>query len=243
MTEQWSVISISGPKSRQILNELNCNINFSNNSFPFMTFKEGKIEEIPVRIFRISFTGELSFEINVPSRFGLFVWEKILKIGSKYKLMPYGTEAMHVLRAEKGFIIVGQETDGSVNPIDLGINWIVSKKKDDFIGKKSLSISSSLKNRKQLVGILTNNPSKVLPEGAHAVKNINQRAPYEMLGHVTSSYYSPNCKRSIALALIKNGHSMYGETLNFPLLNKEIITGKIVKPCFFDPNGDKLNGI
>ena len=243
VTEQWSVISISGPKSRQILNELNCNINFSNKSFPFMTFKEGKIEEIPVRIFRISFTGELSFEINVPSRFGLFIWEKILKIGSKYELMPYGTEAMHVLRAEKGFIIVGQETDGSVNPNDLGMNWIVSKKKNDFIGKKSLSISSSLKNRKQLVGILTDNPSKVLPEGAHAVKNINQRAPFEMLGHVTSSYYSPNCKRSIALALIKNGHSMYGETLNFPLLNKEIITAKIVKPCFFDPNGDKLNGV
>ena len=102
--------------------------------------------------------------------------------------MPYGTETMHVLRAEKGFIITGQETDGSVNPNDLGMNWIISNKKKDFIGKKSLSITSSLKNRKQLVGLLTNDPNKVLPEGAHAVKNINKRPPFEMLGHVTSSY-------------------------------------------------------
>ena len=241
VTEQWSVISISGPKSRQILNDLNCDIDFSNTNFPFMTFRRGNIEEIPVRVFRISFTGELSFEINVPTRFGLFLWEKILKIGNKYKLMPYGTEAMHVLRAEKGFIIVGQETDGSVNPLDLGMNWIVSNKKDDFIGK-NLYLSSSLKNRKQLVGILTDDPKKVLPEGSHAVKNVNTPA-FEMLGHITSSYYSPNCERSIALALIKNGHSMYGETLNFPLLNNKIISAKIVKPCFFDLNGDKINGI
>ena len=243
VTEQWSVISISGPNSREILRQLKCDINFSNEEFPFMTFKVGSIEEIPVKIFRISFTGELSFEINVPSRYGLFLWEKIFKTGIKYGLMPYGTETMHVLRAEKGFIITGQETDGSVNPNDLGMNWIISNKKKDFIGKKSLSITSSLKNRKQLVGLLTNDPNKVLPEGAHAVKNINKRPPFEMLGHVTSSYYSPNCKRSIALALIKNGHSMYGEELFFPLLNNDVISAKVVKPVFFDPKGEKLNGI
>ena len=100
-----------------------------------MTFKNGKIGGIPVRIFRISFTGELSYEINTPSRYGLYLWQKILKSGGKFNLMPYGTEAMHVLRAEKGFIIVGQETDGSVSPLDLGMDWIISKNKKDFIGK------------------------------------------------------------------------------------------------------------
>ena len=243
VTEQWSVMSISGPKSREILKQVECDINLSNETFPFMTFKTGTMEGVPVKIFRISFTGELSYEINVPSRYGLFLWEKILKAGNKYGLMPYGTETMHVLRAEKGFIIAGQETDGSVNPYDLGMSWIVSKKKKDFIGKKSLSITSLSKNRKQLVGLLTENPNKVLPEGAHAVKNIKQGPPFEMLGHVTSSYFSPNCKRSIALALIKNGHSMYGKNLYFPLLNKEIISAKIVKPVFFDPEGERQNGI
>ena len=157
--------------------------------------------------------------------------------------MPYGTEAMHVLRAEKGFIIIGQETDGSVNPIDLGMKWIISKKKNDFIGKRSLSITSSSKDRKQLVGLLTEDPKTIIPEGAHAVENIREKIPANMLGHVTSSYFSPNCNRSIALALIKNGHSRFGETLHFPLLNKKVISAKIVKPIFFDPKGEKLNGL
>ena len=208
-----------------------------------MSFKECSIDEIPLRVFRISFTGELSFEINTPSRFGLYIWQKLLKAGEKFQLMPYGTEAMHVLRAERGFIIVGQETDGSVNPYDLGMNWIISKKKNDFIGKRSLSISSSHKDRKQLVGLLTKDPEKVIPEGAHAVEKPNQTPPVKMLGHVTSSYFSPNCNRSIALALIKNGHSRLGENLYFPLLNNETVEAKIVKPVFFDPKGVRINGI
>ena len=93
---------------------------------------------MPARVFRISFTGELSYEINVPAYHGLHVWEAIMRGGAKHGITPYGTEAMHVLRAEKGFIIVGQETDGTVTPHDLGMGWIVSKKKPDFIGKRSL---------------------------------------------------------------------------------------------------------
>ncbi len=242
VTEQWTVISLSGPKSKEVLNSAGCDINLSNENFPFMTFKEGSIDNVPVRIFRISFTGELSYEINVPSRYGLHLWQQIIKNGEQFNLMPYGTEAMHVLRAEKGFIIVGQETDGSVNPLDLGMNWIVSKKKNDFIGKTSLSITSLNNNRKQLVGIHTNDPNKVLPEGAHAVEQVG-KPPVKMLGHVTSSYFSPNCNRSIALALIKNGHSKIGQTVHFPLLNDEVVSAKVVKPLFFDPNGDRINGI
>jgi len=243
VTENWSVISISGPKARAIINDLGCDINLSNENFPFMTFKDGKIDKIPVRIFRISFTGELSYEINTHARYGLQLWEKILKVGQKHQLMPYGTEAMHVLRAEKGFIIVGQETDGSVNPYDLGMDWIISKKKNDFIGKRSLERDLLSKDRKQLVGILTLDPTKVIPEGAHAIEDPNYKLPAKMLGHVTSSYYSPNCNRSIALALLKNGHSRIGETIFFPLLNRELVSAKIVKPVFFDPKGDRLNGI
>ena len=125
-------------KARNILEAANCSLDITNESFEFMSFKDGTIDEIPVRIFRISFTGELSFEINTPARYGMHFWKILFKAGKEYGLTPYGTEAMHVLRAERGFIIVGQETDGSVSPYDLGMDWIISKKKNDFIGKRSL---------------------------------------------------------------------------------------------------------
>ncbi len=243
VTEQWSVISIAGPKSRDILKASNCNVNLNEKIFPMMTFKDGLIDNVPARIFRISFTGELSYEINVPSKHGLRIWQKILKNGEDFGLMPYGTEAMHVLRAEKGFIIVGQETDGSVNPVDLGMDWIISKKKNDFIGKRSLAITSSTNDRKQLVGIFTDDPNKVLPEGAHAVESSKEKTPVKMIGHITSSYFSPNCNRSIALGLIKNGHSKFGDTIYFPLLDKDVVSAKIVKPCFFDSKGERINGL
>ena len=142
VTEQWTVLSISGPNSREFLSSLT-DIDISKEAFPFMKMKEGKVCGIDARIFRISFTGELSFEINVPSRYGLFVWNEFMKHGKKYDITPYGTESMHVLRAEKGFIIVGQDTDGSVTPKDINMDWIVSKKKEDFLGKRSYSRSDT----------------------------------------------------------------------------------------------------
>ena len=123
------------------------------------------------------------------------------------------------------------------------MNWIISKKKDDFIGKRSLKTISELENRKQLVGILTDDPKQIIPEGAHAVEEKNTNPPVRMLGHITSSYFSPNCNRSIALALIKGGRSKIGKRLFFPLLNKKVISGKIVEPIFFDPKGDRLDGV
>tara|TARA_B100000029_G_C17453117_1_gene915708 strand:- start:359 stop:1237 length:879 start_codon:yes stop_codon:yes gene_type:complete len=243
VTEQWSVISISGPKSREILEASNCSIDLSNNNFPFMSFKEGSLSDFPVRIFRISFTGELSFEINTPARYGLQLWQTLIEKGQSFGLTPYGTEAMHVLRAERGFIIVGQETDGSVSPFDLGMGWIVSKSKHDFIGKRSLERSSMVQeNRKQLVGLLSEDPKEIIPEGAHATPNPKQNN-IDILGHVTSSYYSPNCRRSIAMALIKGGRKLIGEDLWLPLLNGKVIKAKVVEPIFFDPNGVRKDGI
>ena len=139
VTEQWAVLSISGPNSREFLKDLT-NIDLSKENFPFMKFREGEVCGVKARIFRISFTGELSYEVNVPARYGRYVWEKFMEHGKKYNITPYGTETMHVLRAEKGFIIVGQDTDGSVTPSDMNMDWIVSKKKEDFLGKRSLSL-------------------------------------------------------------------------------------------------------
>ena len=245
VTEAWSVISISGPKARDVLRAAHCSIDLSNEAFEFMSFKEGEINGIPVRVFRISFTGELSFEINTPSRYGIELWEALIKNGNQFGLTPYGTEAMHVLRAERGFIIVGQETDGTVSPIDLGMDWIISKKKKDFIGKRSLERASMKQNdRKELVGLLSDDPNTVIPEGAHAIDEKDlELEEKNILGHVTSSYFSSNCKRSIAMALIKNGRARKGNKLVIPLLNGDKIKAKIVNPVFFDPNGVRKNGI
>ena len=188
-----------------------------------MGYREGTVAGIKARIFRISFTGELSFEINVPRSYGLSLWEKLLDVGKKYEICPYGTEAMHVLRAEKGFIIVGQETDGTVTPVDLGMDWIISKTKPDFIGKRALSRRDIIKaDRKQLVGLLTDNATDILPEGSQIVEEVLPKPPMSMIGHVTSSYFSPNCGRPIAMALIKSGRDRMGQTVYIPLKNKSI---------------------
>ena len=219
VTEQWAVASLNGPNSAKLLAELT-DLPLDDESFPFMSWKDATIAGIPARIFRISFTGELSFEINVPARYGLALWQALMEAGKKYQICPYGTEAMHVLRAEKGFIIAGQDTDGTVTPMDLGMDWIVSKTKEDFLGRRSFQRSDTARTgRKQLVGLLTENPQRVLPEGAHVVKQVKSAPPMEMLGHISSSYMSPNVGRSIAMALIKDGFNLKGQTLEVSLID------------------------
>jgi len=214
VTEQWAVASICGPECDKLVAELCDDLDPDPAKFDFMTWQEAHIGGVPVRVFRISFTGELSYEINIPATHGLWLWEQIIGKGIKYGITPYGTEAMHLLRAEKGFVIVGQETDGTVTPHDLRMDWIV-KKKGDFVGRRSLSRSDTARpGRKQLVGLLTEDPRNVLMEGAHVIEADAESAPpVPMLGHVTSSYYSPNLNRSIALAMIKSGGQRIGQTL------------------------------
>ena len=189
---------------------------------------------------RISFTGEQSYEINVQANFGKSVWEKCMEVGKNYNITPYGTETMHLLRAEKGFIIVGQDTDATMTPIDLQMDWIVSKKKYDFIGKRSLYRSDTIReDRKQLVGLLTENPNEILEEGSQIVSDIN-KSPIEMLGHVTSSYFSPNLKKSIALGVVKGGKNMLGQKLIIPMENKKINV-TVTDPVFLDKENKRLN--
>ena len=224
--------SLNGPDAAKLLGELT-DIALDDESFPFMSMKEASVAGIPARIFRISFTGELSYEINVPARYGLALWEALMETGNSYNLCPYGTEAMHVLRAEKGFIIAGQDTDGTMTPMDLGMDWIVSKKKEDFLGKRSFErTDTSRPGRKQLVGLLTENPEFVLPEGAHVVEEIKPAPPMKMLGHVSSSYMSPNVGRSIAFALIKDGFNRMGQTLDVALIDGSNQKVTVTDPVF-----------
>lgn len=237
VTEQWAVASISGPRSRDLLSELT-DLPLDAERFPFMSMKQCSLAGVPARIFRISFTGELAFEINVPAAYGLYVWEQVIEKGRKYEICPYGTESMHVLRAEKGFIIVGQDTDGSVTPGDLGMDWIVSRKKEDFLGRRSLFRSdTAAPGRKQLVGLLTEDPQEVLPEGSHVVAELRQQPPMPMLGHVTSSYMSPSVGRSIAMALLYDGRNRMGEQVSLKLMDGRLVKATVTDTAFFDREG------
>ncbi len=240
VTDHYATVSVCGPNSKKIVSQVIPDLDFSDESFPHMSFKNAKIDKIKCRVMRISFTGEHSYEINVQANYGKSVWEKCMEAGKEFNITPYGTETMHLLRAEKGFIIVGQDTDATMTPIDLQMDWIVSKKKYDFIGKRSLYRSDTIReDRKQLVGLLTENPDEVLEEGAQIVADIN-KSPIEMLGHVTSSYYSPNLKKSIALGVVRGGKNMMGQKLIIPMENKRINV-TVADPVFLDKENKRLN--
>jgi sarcosine oxidase subunit alpha len=243
VTEQWAQFAVAGPMARQTIERLPSDIDFRPESFPFMTFRAGTLDGVPVRVFRISFSGEQSFEIACPAGYGRALWEALLAAGREFGIEPYGTEALHILRAEKGYIVIGDETDGTVTPHDVGLSGLVSKKKADFVGKRSLE-QSFLKgpNRKQLVGLLTADPNEVLPDGAHAVREVKDKPPMETIGHVTSTYMSPTLGRSIAMALIQNGRSRMGETLSFPLEGGRVVKATICDPVFYDKEGARQNG-
>jgi sarcosine oxidase, subunit alpha len=239
VTEQWADVAVAGPKARAVLKAVGTDIDLAPEAFPFMTFRDGEVGGIPVRVARVSFTGELSYEILADGRRGHELWEAVTTAGAPFGLTPYGTEAMHVLRAEKGFVIVGQDTDGTVTPDDLGMGWIVRKDDSDFIGRRSLRRADSIReDRKQLVGLL---PDELLPEGAQLVEDDTGRIPMPMIGHVTSAYASPTLGRPIGLAMVERGRSRHGETVYAPLPGGTI-SAEIVPPVFYDPEGARRDG-
>ncbi|MEM8786798.1 MAG: sarcosine oxidase subunit alpha family protein [Pseudomonadota bacterium] len=238
LTEQYAQIAVVGPKARTVLERLG-GMDVSRETLRFMDFAEGRLAQIPARVFRISFSGELSYEIAVPAGQGLAFWEACLAAGRDLGIQPYGTEALHVMRAEKGFIMIGDETDGTVTPHDLNLGWAVSKKKDDFLGKRALARPFlTAPDRKQLVGLETLEPRTVLPDGAHAVegaKNVDGTA--HTIGHVTSTYFSPTLGRSVAMALIRGGFERMGQVLDFPVDRGVTIRARVVDPVFYDKEG------
>jgi sarcosine oxidase subunit alpha len=240
VTDHYATISICGPNSKKIIAKVIPDLELSDKEFPHMSFKNAVISNVKCRVMKISFTGEHSYEINIRSSYGKSVWKKCYEAGKEFNITPYGTETMHLLRAEKGYIIAGQDTDGTITPVDLQMDWIISKKKYDFIGKRSLYRSDTIReDRKQLVGLLTDDPKEVLEEGAQIVSETNKK-PIEMLGHVTSSYFSPNLNKSIALAVIKSGKKLKGQKMFVPMSDK-IIGVTISDTVFFDKENKRLN--
>jgi len=241
-TEQWAVIAVQGPKSRELLAGLVEGIDLGAAAMPHMSVARGHIAGVPLMLFRVSFTGELGFEVNVPADHGQPVWERIHAAGKAYGITAYGTEAMHVLRAEKGYIIVGQDTDGTVTPDDAGLSWAIGKGKADFVGKRSLQRASMQSAaRKQLVGLRTRVPQLVLEEGAQVAAIAGQAAPMQLIGHVTSAYYSAVLGHSIALAVVAGGRALLGRTLYVPMPGKDLEV-EVTSPVFYDPGGARING-
>jgi sarcosine oxidase, subunit alpha len=236
VTEHISTIALVGPKSRQLLGELVNDIDLSKDGFPFMHSRAATIDGIPVRIARISFSGELAFEINVAWGHARYIWKQLWTLGRSYDLTAYGTETMHVLRAEKGYIIVGQDTDGTQTPHDLNMSWVVSKKKE-FIGKRSFQLPYlKAAGRLQLVGLLPENFKEVIPEGAYITELNAQpdgQGKTSHIGFVTSSYYSPALGRAFALALVANGLSRMGEVVGVPIGGK-VLVASICDAIFID---------
>ncbi|MDC1247196.1 sarcosine oxidase subunit alpha family protein [Amylibacter sp.] len=242
VTEQYAQIAVVGPNSRKLLEKLG-GMDVSPEALPFMRFTEGTLGGIKVRPFRISFSGELSYEIAVSASDGQAFWNICMEAGKEFGIQPYGTECLHVMRAEKGFIMIGDETDGTVIPQDLNMQWAISKKKDDFLGKRAhLRSHMSDPSRWKLVGLKTVDPNVIIPDGAYATDGkIRDSGVKNMIGRVTSTYFSPTLNRSIAMGLVEFGPDRMSEIIDFPTLDGKIIKAEICNQVFLDPEGERQN--
>jgi sarcosine oxidase subunit alpha len=242
VTEAWAVVAVQGPLARQLIAPLMDGIDVSGEAMPQLSIREGRCLGLPCRLMRASFTGELGFEINVPAQDGETLLERLLEDAQREGGGLYGLETMHILRAEKGYIVVGQETDGTVTPADLGLDWALGKTKPDFIGKRGLIRPDLVApGRKQMVGLLPEEPSLVLEEGAQIIHAGDPVQGIAAEGHVTSSYFSANLGRGFALALLKNGAQRHGEIVEIPMPGARL-KARVTKPLFIDPEGARLHG-
>ena len=241
VTEQYAQVAIVGPNARKLLQVLG-GMDVSKEALPFMQWADGTLAGFPVRAYRISFSGELSYEIAVPASYGAAFWAACVEAGKALGAMPYGTECLHVMRAEKGFIMIGDETDGTVIPQDLGLDWAISKKKTDYLGKRGQErVYLASPDRWKLVGFETLDGS-VVPDGSYIVADgVNGNNQRNVQGRVTSTYHSPTLKRGIAMGLLKQGPARMGEVVEFNTVAGGTVKARVRDTVFFDKDGEKQN--
>ena len=240
VTQQWAVCTLSGPKAREVLQQLPNDMDFSAEAFPHMSVQEGTLSGVPARVFRVSFTGEISYEINVPAQYGLALWQTLMTAGEPFNITPYGIEALEILRTEKGYLHIGTDTDATSCPDDVGWGGPVKKKVADFIGKRSLMRpANQATDRLQFVGLQVDG-QEALPIGGHLIDGEQSVAPIETQGYVTSSHYSPSLKKPVALGLLKTGRERLGETVTV-FDQGQRYKATVVSPVFYDPEGGRLN--
>jgi sarcosine oxidase, subunit alpha len=242
VTTQWANVTLSGPKARQVLEQFESDIDFTAESFPHMHFRRGKLAGIPVRILRASFTGEVTFEISIAARYGKSLWDTIAKAGQPFGLVPYGIEALEVMRTEKGYLHVGADTDGNSNPLDIGWAKVIEKKTDDFVGRRSLQRPADKDSgRLAFVGLESVDPKVPLPVGGHFVDDASAKIPAASHGYVTSACVSPMLNKAIGLGILRDGASRLGEVVNIYAKGK-MTAARVVPTAHFDPKGERLNG-
>ena len=242
VTTQWANITLNGPLSNNVMMKLQSDIDFGKDAFPHATMQIGMVEGVPARVMRASFTGEMSYEINVPARYGMSLWARLMDLGTEFDMTPYGTEALNVMRVEKGHLIVGVDTLGTTNPLDIGWGGPISKKKGDFVGKRSLSRKNDIQEeRHHFVGLRPKNAHDVMPVGSHIVANASPSTPETSLGYVTSSVFSPSLNASVGLGLLMRGRARLGEEL-YAYTNGKTIPIIVSNPIHYDIKGERIHG-
>jgi sarcosine oxidase subunit alpha len=240
VTTQWAVCTVTGPRARDVVKSLDCDIDFSPEALPHLAFAQGRWQGRPMRVQRVSFSGEMTFEISVPARSAPALFEQVSRAGEPHGIVPFGVEALLLMRTEKGFIHVGVDSDGTTNPVDLGFGAVVARKQGDFVGRRSLARAHDRsEDRRQLVGIEPLNARDVLVAGAHLVETANGKR--RSAGFVTSACASPTLGRSIGLALLERGFKRKGESVTVFDAGKEF-AARVVAPAFYDPTGERMNG-
>ena len=241
VTTQWANIAVSGPRARELLERLEAGIDISNNGMPHMSIATGTVENMPLRVLRASFTGELCYELNVPADRGAALWDRLLQLGEDLQIMPIGVETLGVLRTEKGYLHVGSDTDGNTTPGDVGWGHVADRKQGEFLGKRSLSRAHNTSyGRLEFVGLTPVQDGSVLAAGAHVIGMEHTGAPAPTQGYVTSACYSPNLRRYVGLGLVRDGGKRLGETVNV-YDNGQVHPAQISTPAAWDPEGDRLH--
>mgnify|MGYP000277139010 CR=1 FL=1 len=242
VSQAWATLAVSGPRAQEVMARLATDIDLSDAALPHMALAEGTLEGVPARVARVSFTGERSYEISVPAGYGAALWERLLAVGRFASIAPYGIESLMTLRTEKGYILIGRDTDGVTLPQDLGVTGPLRNKTIDYVGRRSLFTPEATRpDRQQLVGLAAADPSLPLPNGAHVV--LRQGQSVRSIGFVTSSFASPTLGRPVALALVERGRELAEARAELELYHLgQVLKARAVAPCFYDPKGARLNG-
>jgi sarcosine oxidase subunit alpha len=241
VTTGWAVMNVAGRHARDVFAEVGTDIDLSAEAFPHMTYRAGTVGGVAARVQRVSFTGELSYEIAVPWGYGAALWDALMRCGRRYGIIPFGVESLMVMRVEKGFLHVGSDTDGTTYPQDVGFGAAIAKKTDDFVGRRSTMRPEGLReDRRQLVGLEITDGGGPLETGAHVLPG-DAIEPRGTQGWVTSSINSPTLGRPLAMALVERGTQRLGEAVRVWDLDtwRE---AKIADPRFFDPAGKRIHG-
>jgi sarcosine oxidase subunit alpha len=242
ITSGWATVTVAGPRARDIVRALPCDIEFTPEAFPHMRVRSGRLGGVPCRVFRVSFTGEASYEINVPAQYGAALWDALVAAGAPFGAMPIGVEALLVLRAEKGYLHVGADTDGTTVPDDIGCGAMVARKQTDFVGRRSLSLAENVRpDRLQLVGLRCVGPSQRFEAGGHLVAVAPVRPPVEPAGILTSACFSPTLGAHIGLGMLRRGRARMGEIVTV-YQDGGTTRAEVVPPVHYDPTGERLRG-